>query len=125
MKQFSLEEYIKNPNRKVITRDGKEARIVCTDKKGRYPIIGLCQVLDDDDEEIHSYTKSGKLFMSRDSNDDLFFAPEKHEGWVNVYKGYAFYHLGGTVPYQSESEAKKRIVKDCGYVGTIKVEWED
>ena len=125
MKQFSLEEYLKNPNRKVITRDGKEARIVCIDKKGRYPIIGLCQVLDDDDEEIHSYTKSGKLFMTIDSNDDLFFAPEKHEGWVNVYKGYAYYNLGGTVPYQSESEAKKRIVNDCGYVGTIKVEWED
>lgn len=33
MKQFSLEEYIKNPSRKIVTRDGKEARIVCTDKK--------------------------------------------------------------------------------------------
>lgn len=126
MKRFSLEEYLKTPNRKVITRDGKEAKIVCTDKKGRYPIIGLCQVLDDDDEEeIHSYTKSGKLFMDRDSNADLFFVSEKHEGWVNVYKGYACYNFGGTVPYQSESEAKKGIVNDCGYVGTIKVEWED
>ena len=67
MKEFSLEEYIKNPNRKIVTRDGKEARIVCTDKKGRYPIIALSQVLDDDDEEIHSYTKSGKMFMSIDS----------------------------------------------------------
>ena len=124
MKQFSLEEYIKNPSRKIVTRDGKEARIVCTDKKGRYPIIALSQVLDDD-EEIHSYTKSGKLFMDRDSNADLFFAPEKHEGWVNLYKGNPYYYLGSTIFYQSESEAKKRIVKDCGYVGTIKVEWED
>ena len=71
MKQFSLEEYIKNPSRKIVTRDGKEARIVCTDKKGRYPIIALSQVLDDDDEEIHSYTKSGKMFMSIDSNADF------------------------------------------------------
>lgn len=124
MKQFSLEEYIKNPSRKIVTRDGKEARIVCTDKKGRYPIIALSQVLDDD-EEIHSYTKSGKMLMSIDSNADLFFAPEKHEGWVNLYKGNAYYYLGSTIFYQSESEAKKRIVKDCGYVGTIKVEWED
>ena len=124
MKQFSLEEYIKNPSRKIVTRDGKEARIVCTDKKGRYPIIALSQVLDDD-EEIHSYTKSGKLFMDRDSNADLFFAPEKHEGWVNLYKGNAYYYLGSTIFYQSESKAKKRIVNDCGYVGTIKVEWED
>ena len=28
MKQFNLEEYKKNPNRKVITRDGKSVKIV-------------------------------------------------------------------------------------------------
>ena len=60
-----------------------------------------------------------------DSRLDLFFAPEKHEGWANLYKGNAYYHLGSTIFYQSESEAKKRIVKNCGYVGTIKVEWEE
>ena len=27
---------------------------------------------------------------------DLFFAPEKHEGWVNLYKGNAYYHLGSS-----------------------------
>ena len=124
MKQFSLEEYIKNHSRKIVTRDGKEARIVCTDKKGRYPIIALSQVLDDE-EEIHSYTKSGKLFMDRDSNADLFFAPEMHEGWVNLYKDNAYYYLGSTIFYQSESEAKKCIVSNCDYVNTIRIEWED
>lgn len=126
MKQFSVEEYIKNPKRKVVTRDGKEARIVCTDRKGRYPIIGLFQVCDDD-EEIHSYTKSGKLFMNEDSNDDLFFAPEKHEGWVNVYKDEDMYLFGATYPYATEKKAKDYSVKegDYDYVGTIKVEWED
>ena len=42
-----------------------------------------------------------------DSRLDLFFAPEKHKGWVNLYKGNAYYHLGSTIFYQSESEAKK------------------
>lgn len=63
--------------------------------------------------------------MGEDSYMDLFFAPEKHEGWVNLYQGNAYYYLGSTLFYQSESEAKKCIVKNCGYVGTIKVEWED
>ena len=31
MKQFNLDEYLKNPNRKVITRDGHDVRIVLTD----------------------------------------------------------------------------------------------
>lgn len=125
MKQFSLEEYIKNPSRKIVTRDGKEARIVCTDKKGRYPIIALSQVLDDDDEEIHSYTKSGKMFMSIDSNADLFFAPEKHEGWANLYKDNDHYYLGDTFFYLSESEAISHIMKNDDYVRTVKIEWED
>lgn len=124
MKQFSLEEYIKNPNRKIVTRDGKRVRIICTDKrKSIYPIIALC-FMEDESEICRNYLPNGKEYLGEDSNDDLFFAPEKHEGWVNVYKGYACYNLGGTVPYQSESEAKKGILKDCGYVGTIKVEWE-
>lgn len=125
MKQFSLEEYIKNPNRKIVTRDGKEARIVCTDKKGRYPIIALSQVLDDDDEEIHSYTKSGKMFMSIDSNADLFFAPEKHEGYINIYRDGDNYYTGGTEIYSSEAEAVSHALKKFGYVKTVKVEWEE
>ena len=44
MKQFNLEEYKKNPNRRVITRDGKNTRIVCTDMIGTsYPILVVCE----------------------------------------------------------------------------------
>ena len=125
MKEFSLEEYLKNPNRKIVTRDGRNVRIICTDQKGtKYSVIALCTI-DKESEICYSYLPNGRLHLSADSCMDLFFAPEKHEGWVNVYKGHAYYYLGDTLPYQSESEAKKHIVKDCGYVGTIKVEWED
>lgn len=125
MKEFSLEEYLKNPNRKIVTRDGKSVRIICTDKrKTIYPIIALC-FMEDGSERLSSYLPNGKESVGKDSCMDLFFTPEKHEGWVNLYKGNAYYHLGSTIFYQSESEAKKRIVKNCGYVGTIKVEWED
>lgn len=44
MKRFNLEEYLKNPNRKIITRDNHSARVVCTDQKGgNYPVIALVQ----------------------------------------------------------------------------------
>lgn len=32
MKPFSLKEYLKNPNKKVVTRDREEVRIICTDR---------------------------------------------------------------------------------------------
>ena len=41
MNEFSLEEYLKNPERKVVTRDGKNVRIICTDfDNPNYPVIG-------------------------------------------------------------------------------------
>ena len=127
MKEFSLEEYLKNPSRKIVTRDGRDVRIICTDRRGGdHPILALC-TMSNESENLYSYLPNGRMYLSADADScmDLFFAPEKHEGWVNLYKGNAYYHLGSTIFYQSESEAKKRIVRNCGYVGTIKVEWED
>ena len=41
MKQFSLDEYIANSSMKVVTRDGRAVKIICTDAKGNFPVIGL------------------------------------------------------------------------------------
>ena len=39
MKPFNLEEYLKNPSRKIVTRDGRHATIHCTNCRGNFPII--------------------------------------------------------------------------------------
>ena len=40
MRPFNLKEYLKNPNRKVVTRAGKDVRIVCIDKTlDDHPIV--------------------------------------------------------------------------------------
>ena len=124
MKQFNLEEYLKNPKRKVITRDGKDVRIICTDRKGtEYSVVALC-TMSNVSEDCYFYFPNGKMYLSSDSNNDLFFAPEKHEGWVNLYK-----NLGGfIVPsriYQTKEDAEKRgSTHDC-YIATVKIEWEE
>lgn len=41
MKQFSLSEYLKDTTRPIITRDGRSARIICTDRVGKWPIVAL------------------------------------------------------------------------------------
>lgn len=125
MKQFNLEEYKKNPNRKVITRDGKSVRIVCTDMIGTvYPILAICRI-DPTHDYYYSYTSTGKLSVSTCSDLDLFFAPEKHEGWINVYRDGDDYHTSVQIPYLSKSEAISHIMKNDDYVRTVKVEWED
>lgn len=43
MKQFSLNEYLANPSRKVVTRDGHSVRIICTDANRFFPIVALIE----------------------------------------------------------------------------------
>ena len=71
MKQFSLDEYLKNPSRKIVTRDGKPVRIICTDAKGNAPIIGLVSY--ENSEVALNATKDGMI----NGDLDLFFTPEK------------------------------------------------
>ena len=80
MKQFNLEEYLKNPSRKVVTRDGRNVRILCTDAKGDYPIVTLMETLDDSIEFVSRFKKDGHFLDNDDNNSnlDLFFLPEKH-----------------------------------------------
>ena len=60
MKRFSLQEYLANPSQKVVTRDGKPVRILCTDAKGDYPIVGLIHYTYGDEREVpESYTENG------------------------------------------------------------------
>ena len=123
MKQFTVEEYQKNLNRKVITRDGKSVRIVCTDMIGTsYPVLAICRVNPTHDC-YYSYTLNGKHNLGVNSRLDLFFAPEKHEGWVNMYKTRSEGVQIGQI-YSSKEEAEMGR-NDASYISTAKIEWEE
>ena len=77
MKPFNLEEYLANPSRKVVTRDGRAlTRILCTDAKGDYPVIALIERTDGSEYAL-SYTKDGKFINETTDINDLFFATDK------------------------------------------------
>lgn len=121
MKPFNLEEYLKNPSRKVVTRDGRNVRIICIDQKGTlYKVIGLID--NGDKEKSCNFTLKGESCFGVQTNIDLFFAPEKHEGWINVYKAVNTPH-SDTCIWPTEEEAKKWANDD--YVATVKIEWEE
>ena len=123
MKPFSLEEYLKNPFRKLITRDKRKARIICTNKKGNYPIIALIEK-NVNNEIANYYYEDGRTSHELTNNLDLFFASEKKEGWVNVFKTDIDMFKSGRI-YNSETEAKESVVCDEKYVDTVKIEWEE
>ena len=123
--QFSLEEYIENPDRKVVTRDGRNVRILCTDQKGtEYPILALCAMYNGN-ENCYSYLPNGRRHERDDSSLDLFFVLERHEGWINIYEDVYGYHTYDSEIYSSESKAIGAIVHDEKHVATVKLEWEE
>ena len=129
MKQFSLEEYLADPSKKVVTRDGKDARIICTDARGLYPVVALIEGPDGDVEDLSLYTKDGCWSLSdTESSLSLCFAPTKIERWVNVYKHLTGrYGLGSM--YSDKKTAKASIPESCiyqaDYIATVKIEWEE
>ena len=126
MEEFNLEEYLANPSRKIVTREGKPARIVCTDAKfEKYQVLALI-TKEDGQEMLATLETSGKFRSGYNSHLDLFFAPEKHEGWINVYRdtdtGTTSF---GVVLYASRKEAEEVGKSDDYYVATTKIEWEE
>ena len=125
MEQFSLEKYLENPNRKVVTRDGRSVRIVCTNRLDEnYPVIAL--VNNEDSERCYSYTTFGKFdgYQNQDCELDLFFVPEKKIGWINLYKMNSIIIPGPRV-YDTKEDAESASGDKSYYISTIKIEWEE
>ena len=125
MKPFSLEKYLKNPDRKIVTRDGRKVkRILCTDARGKYPIVALVENYDGTADNSLQYTNDGRYIVDCPSSmSDLFFASEKHEGWINIYKENK--NFKGEYIYPSEKEASNEGKHLYNYIATVKIEWEE
>lgn len=124
MKEFNLEEA--KAGKKVCTRDGRPARIVCWDKAGEYPIVALVSIQDrtGKTERVVSYTIDGRCYISQQDVSDLMMACEKKEGWVNLYMEYGKLETGNKI-YASREEAEEFAGECQEYFGTARIEWEE
>lgn len=119
MEQFNLDEYLANPSMEVVTRDGRAVKIHCTNYKSIQPIIAEIE----GNNCSHSFNKDGKYYLNykQNSPNDLFFAPEKKEGWVNIYRNKTNGESYCGKIYESEDDAKSQT----DILTTIKIEWEE
>lgn len=84
MESFNLKKYLENPGIKIITGTGIPVRIICTNRKSENcPIVALIQDSIDNYEDAYFYTIDGKWNVGGNNSMDLFFAPEKKEGWMD------------------------------------------
>ena len=124
MKEFNLTEYLKNPSQKVVTRDGRAVRIICTDAKGDEPIIALVYNNNREEENVYTYNRDGSFYGDNYDCLDLFFAPIKKEGWINLFKDEDIVYLTGII-HDSEKDAKEAAQGESDFIATIKIEWEE
>lgn len=123
MKQFSLDEFKKNPNRKVVTRSGRPVRILCTDAKGDCPVFGLALGVDNCEFPIMCSSIGETEF----EEDDLFFDTVTNEGWVNLYRTKREMITFGYFRKTIEDAIKEIDNKsnDCRHIATVKISWEE
>lgn len=124
MKQFNLQEYLKNPSRKIVTRDWRTVRIICTDFQSDKPIIGLVKDKEENKERAYNFSEDGRQYPTEDvveSNLDLFFVPIKKEGWVNIYQDNK---LKCNSIFDTKEKAEEIGKSLDNYITTIKIEWE-
>lgn len=116
MKQFNLQEYLKNPSRKVVTRDGRNVRIVCTNYDSFSPIIAEIE----GENVSHSFRTDGK-YVDGDSQKDLFFVLFK-KGWVSVYNNGIVYYIGNDI-FKTREEAEENGKKSSFFINVSEIEW--
>ena len=132
MEKFNLKKYLANPSRKVVTRAGNSVRIICTDRKANKEdpsrkVVGLVDI-GYGEEEVETWDEKGNHFHENTytkSSIDLFFAPETHEGWINVYRYSDGGHAYAGAVYDSKEDAEKHKESGENYITTIKLEWEE
>lgn len=126
MKNFDIEAA--KAGKPVCTRDGKPVRLLCFDALGDYPITGLIRgkengVTIDLAENFSTDGKPSRIT----SNNDLFMASEKREGWINLYKMSGDFYRPGKSVYNTLLEAADAVEHSHheNFIYQIKIEWEE
>lgn len=103
MKQFDLETYnrmiAEGKTPKIVTRDGRDIRILCTDRKYEGETI-VALINEDGDERIYTFYPCGSYLGEGEHEKDLFFADIEPS----------------IRPYKDKDEVMKAIIHNCGWV---------
>jgi len=112
-----------DPKKPVMTRDGRPARIICTDRIGNAPIIAL--VNRHETEFTVAVTAEGRVPWSTGSHEsDLINIPAKRTGWVNVYRtGGEKYIACVSNAYATRAKADQSAA--FNRIACVEIEWEE
>jgi hypothetical protein len=112
-----------DPTKPVATCDGREARIICTDKKGKHPIVAL--VAAQNDEEISlSFDAEGRHMGYEPSPASLVNVIKRTSRFENVFVLSKGSRQMGGVLHSSMGMAREKDYSSK-LIGTIEYVYED
>jgi len=118
---FDLDKAKKNGG-KCRTRDGRDARIICTTAKGcgERSIIALV-TNSINVEEVLFYVKDGRCYEnSENSSGDLINIPETKTMWLNIYLRAENEWM---MAWETREQADEHAIK--GRIACVKIEYKD
>lgn len=124
MEQFSLDEYLADTTKRVVTREGKDVRIICTDRDSLFPVVFLIRKETGATESVFAANENGICSIGVELCDyDLFFAPKKQSRWVYLYR------LEDNIVYASDAypshEAAEEDMRKHNGFGLTEITWEE
>lgn len=112
-----------DPLKPVQTRDGRKARILCTDLNGQWPIVAAVLETNHVGKQYEMTLHFGKdgVFCGNMAKTDLVNVPVKVERWINIYPD-------GQGNYFTPILHKDKILADRDAspdrIACLKIEWE-
>lgn len=115
---FNLDMYFERPNLKLVTRDGRPAKIYIQN-----PGVAVAVMSKNADRGEELYMAATDIFYADFSN--LFFKVEEKEGWMNIYRygNDRKSYVDGSVIFPTREEALKARSEHC--VDTVRVMWSE
>ena len=128
MKPFNITEA--EQGKPVVTRDGREAKILKTDLDSNSPVVAVIRSVGNF-EQVFTFNKKGRRSDNVETRLDLFMQEDSslpNEAFINIY--YRSIPIPGSAPamfvddevYLSEKEAKDNINQNLVLVTTVKIQ---
>lgn len=85
--KFLYQDYLKNPNKTIVTRAGNSVHIVHVEKdanSGGKSIVGIVE--ETTGKVVKLYDDQGRISANSESDYDLFFEAVEKKGYINLFR---------------------------------------
>lgn len=117
-----------DPSKPVQTRDGRKARILCTDKvydtswgPDGSSIVALTVDRSGMVELVNTYYEDGRLFRNRDGLSDLVNVPEKKFEYFRMWKDNLATYMSRYPALSEEIARVRKGFSNTAYIGILEV----